>query len=238
MPRECRLTGSGKFLVILSIILGLAAPTAGVGLGMLAARQAEEVRLLRTEGQVTEGRITRLWRTADKEHQPRVAYEFSVRGRVFVNNARLPLSYWRKLKTGDSILVSYVPARPDINHPDGFARGALSIWFPVLLAVGLAVGSFCVTIPLRRQRFILTYGRVAPGWVTSHGRTRRSSHGTDLGKPYFYDFRLLSGATANGKAGPTKTPPAVGSLIPVVYDPDNPRCNTAYPLSLCKLNKA
>jgi hypothetical protein len=67
-----------------------------------------------------------------------------------------------------------------------------------------------------------------------HGRARRSSHGRELGNNYYYEFPILSGAIAEGKSGPCKNPPVIGSTIPVVYDPENPRRNAPYPFALVR----
>ncbi len=94
-----------------------------------------------------------------------------------------------------------------------------------------------MTWPLRRQRYLLAYGRVAPARITSHGRKMRTQHGSELGQQFFFEFPQLSGAMAKGKAGPSKKPPAIGTVIPVLYDPDNPRRNAPYPLSLYKIER-
>jgi hypothetical protein len=99
----------------------------------------------------------------------------------------------------------------------------------------LVLGGFLVTLPIRGQRRLLAYGRPAPAMVTAHGKRVRTSHGSDLGVQFTYEFPLLSGAIAKGKAGPSKNPPAVDSMIPILYDSDSPRKNAPYPLSLLKL---
>ena len=48
--------------------------------------------------------------------------------------------------------------------------------------------------------------------------------------------RLLSGAVRKGHSSANKrSVPAVGSVICVIYDPDNPRRNAVYPFSLVEL---
>ena len=49
-----------------------------------------------------------------------------------------------------------------------------------------------------------------------------------------YELSLLSGATASGKTGPSKKPPAIGSELCVLYEPDRSRHNALYPLSLVR----
>ncbi len=237
-PRAVQFTGSGRFLLALSIALGLGAVAAGAGLGVRAAREAEESRLLKNEGRETEGLVTRLWRSGDKNHQPWVAYQFSFEGRVYLRNARLPVRVWRNLRVGSYLPVRFADSRPEINYPSGYARGPLPPWVPVLAASALAAGGFLATLPIRCQQRLLSSGRAAPGQVTALGKAVRSSHGSNMGQPFFYRFPVLSGAIKKGKGGPSTRPPAVGSTITVLYDPDNPRINSPYPLSLVRLPDA
>lgn len=234
-PRLVKLTASGKIALALAIALGLAALAAGAGLGRVAAREAAEARLLQEDGLVTDGQVTRLWRSGDNKDQPRVAYRFIVNGRVYAQDARLPLRIWRGLRVGSDLPIRYAGARPELNFPEGYVRRPLPPWVPVLAAVALAAGGFCVTLPIRSQSRLLTAGRVSAGRVTSHGKAMRSSHGANLGQPFTYEFPLLSGAVSKGKAGPSKNPPVIGSIILVLYDPENPRRNAPYPLSLVRL---
>jgi len=62
--------------------------------------------------------------------------------------------------------------------------------------------------------------------VTGH---RRTKDGTILR----YEFVLLNGATARGAARADVL--AIGSQVCVLYDPENPRRNAPYPLTLVKL---
>jgi hypothetical protein len=231
-PRPVRLTGPGKALLVIAIILGIAAPAAGIALGLVARRQVENARLLREESAVTEGRVTRLWRGRDDEKQPWMAYRFSGQGQTYERNAKVSLRRWQGLRVGSPLPVYYVPSRPDLSNPFTTARTAMPPWVPFLVAIILAGGSFLATLPIRSQHRLLSEGRPAPGLVMKHGQARRSSHGRGLESKYYYEFPLLSGAIAKGEAGPCKNPPVIGSTIPVIYDPDNPRRNAPYPFSL------
>src|SRR5262245_41596433 len=91
------------------------------------------------------------------------------------------------------------------------------LFLPYLLAVPFAVGGSLAFLPLLRQRWLLAEGRAAPGVVTRHGR--KDQHG----RVYYFEFRVLSGATVEGRAGPSHRPPPVGRPICVLYDPNQPR---------------
>lgn len=227
-PRPVCLTAAGKALCLLAVLLLLGALAAGVALGMLAQRQAEQQRLLREQGLETQARITHLWRSRNDNRQPWVAYRFTVRGRCYERRTKAPLRVWRNLQMGSELPVRYLPSDPQLNHPAAWRAKTVPLWLPYLAAGVLGALGWIVTLSLRGQRRLLVEGRPAPAVVTRHTRSKD-------GKTVHYEFPLLSGAIRQGRSGPTKKPPAVGSVICVLYAPDNPRRNAAYPLSLVKL---
>ena len=85
-------------------------------------------------------------------------------------------------------------------------------------------------IPLRRQNRLLTEGRPAPGRVTAIKKA-------DKVLVVQYEFRLLNGVVVKGKYNASKVPAADQPLC-VLYDPENPRRNALYPLSLVRLENA
>jgi hypothetical protein len=234
-PREVSLTSRGIVLLVFSGVLYLGAIAAGVGLSLVASREAEEARLLQEEGQLADGQIIRLWRGRDDERQPWASYRFTAQEQMFEAEAKVPFRIWRNLRAGASLPIRYVPSRPELNHLVGLAPRPLPPWVPIPIVVGLALGGFLVTLPIRSQRRLLAYGRTAPATITAHGKKVRTGHGSELGVQFSYEFPLLSGAVAKGKGGPSKNPPAVDSMIPILYDPDLPRRNAPYPLPLLKL---
>jgi hypothetical protein len=72
---------------------------------------------------------------------------------------------------------------------------------------------------------------VAPAIVTAHQK-QKTSNGTH--RSLTFEFQLPSGKRTTGKSGTSSKPPAVGSAICVVYDPDRPTRNGIYPLSLVR----
>jgi hypothetical protein len=162
-----------------------------------------------------------------------VAYIFnSESGAYYTREAKVSLSTWRQLSVGSSLPVRYVRARPDLNRPEAARSSILPVWVPFVVCGTLALLGFLATVPLRGQRRLLTEGRPAPGIVTRHGDLQRGQHGNKLGRKYYYEFVLLGGSVAQGKAGPVKNPPPVGQTVVVIYDPEKPACNAPYPLPL------
>ena len=110
----------------------------------------------------------------------------------------------------------------------------MPVWIPGIVAILLSSLGGLALIPVLRQRRLLSEGRPALAVVTRLSEEKHGSHGHKLGKVIYYEFPLLSGATANGKTGPAKNPPTVGTTLCVLYDPEQPRRNAPYPFSLVK----
>ncbi len=91
------------------------------------------------------------------------------------------------------------------------------------------MGLLCL-FAIQKQRRLLTDGRAAPAIVTAHHRHHSGHGGTH--RSLTYEFPLLNGATATGRSQTSSKPPAVGSVICVIYDPDRPTRSMAYPFSL------
>ncbi|MGA2268405.1 MAG: DUF3592 domain-containing protein [Bryobacteraceae bacterium] len=228
--RPVQLTGGGIALVVVAAALLLGAVAAGIGLGMTASRQGKEHRLLSEQGVNTDARITRLWRSGGKDRQYLVAYRFTVQERAYDMRKKVPSRIWQKLTAGSSLPVRFLPSNPKVNHPSGWNDTPMPPWVPYLVFGGLAAIACLCAIQLRNQMQLLTEGRPAPGIVTGQ---RRTKDGTVIR----YEFVLLNGATAKGR-GQSRRPPAIGSQICVLYDPENPRRNAPYPLSLVKLTRS
>ena len=228
--RPVRLTGSGIALLVIAGAMLLGAVAAGIGLGTTARRQAKDHRLLQEQGVNTDARITRLWRSGDKNQQHLVSYRFTVQEREYVARKGVPSRIWQTLRAGSTLPVRFLPSNPKVNHPTEWDDTPMTNWVPYLVSGELAVIAVVLAILLRKQVRLLTEGRPAPGIVTGH---RRTKNGTVIR----YEFQLMNGATAKGR-GQSRRPPAIGSPVCVLYDPENPRRNAPYPLCLVKLTKS
>jgi hypothetical protein len=228
--RPVRLTGSGIVLLVMAGAMLLGAVAAGIGLGTTAKRQAKDHRLLQEQGVNTDARITRLWRSGDKNQQHLVSYRFTVQEREYVARKGVPSRIWQTLRAGSTLPVRFLPSNPKVNHPTEWDDTPMPNWVPYLVSGELAVIAVVLAILLRKQVRLLTEGRPAPGIVTGH---RRTKNGTVIR----YEFQLMNGATAKGR-GQSRRPPAIGSPVCVLYDPENPRRNAPYPLCLVKLTKS
>jgi Protein of unknown function (DUF3592) len=226
-PRRVALTGGGKGLLVLALALCIAGLPAAVLLGSIARRNAEERRLIQEQGVDTEGRIIRLDRHRGEDGYW-VDYGFTANGRTYERNRKVSARTWKSLKVGASLTVRYLPSNPGIHNPAGWNNEGVGFWVSPLAGFSLVMGGWLCMLPIRSQGRLLGGGRVTPGVVTRHSKGK---HGYTIS----YEFSLMNGARRTGETGARKDPPALGSTLPVLYDPEEPRKNTVYPLSLVRL---
>ena len=86
---------------------------------------------------------------------------------------------------------------------------------------------------VRRQSKLLADGRPAMATVTKVEK-KGSQHGTMW--LVHYKWTTMSGATRTGKYhSEKKPPPAVGTMMPVVYDRDNTFRHSKYPMLFIRI---
>jgi hypothetical protein len=228
-PRYVRLTLAGRALLVLAVCLFAGAIAAMVGLTAVAQREAANRNAILERGVMTTGTVTRLWQ--DDDNRRKVAYRFEAAGESFTANRNVSSERRRGLTVGAPIAVRFLPDNPRVNDLGGTPDRPMPMAIPPLAATGLAtLGATCVWA-IRGQRRLLEDGRAAPGIVTAH-KTDKSSHGKHHSMTYA--FQLTSGAMATGKAGTSSKPPAIGSVVTVIYDPDRPKRSRVYPFSLVR----
>ena len=228
--RPVRLTTTGKALIVAAVTLAIGAMALGVFLGRKVRREAAERALLRDQGIAAEAVVTRVWRGGENNSEHRLTYRFEYGGRTYSRSVGTPVGIWRALAPGADLPVRFVPSRPSMSHPVAWSSKELPLWFPYLLAAMVTVPAFLLPIPVRREARLLAEGRPAPGRVIGFKKTDKSVR-------VQYEFCLLNGSIAKGKVNRSK-PPVEGAPLCVLYDPENPRRNAPYPLSLVRLENA
>jgi hypothetical protein len=190
-------------------------------------RQAADRRALVETGVLTTGQVTRLWTSGDDRR--RVAYGFVVDGRAYTGRTQVSAERRRTLQVGSSITVRYVPVNPAVHDLGDGPRDGMPWFLPAVVGSALAACSALCLVAVGRQRRLLMDGRLAPAIVTGH-KEQKTQHGTH--RSLTFDFMLPSGRVASGKSATSKAPPAVGTTLCVVYDPDHPRRYRIYPFTL------
>jgi hypothetical protein len=231
-PRPVGLTGRGIVMYVLSAVFLAGGVIAGVAMASEGRRQQTEARRMSAEGQETGGVVTRLWRSGDKSDDHRVAYRFTLDGRDRTGQATIGSGYWKSLRTGQPIAIRYLPSAPAHNYPSASPPSPMPAWLPFLLGGIFAVCGLLMPFQVRRQRHLLEDGRPAPAVVTRM-RRRRSQHGSQ--NLVYYQFALPDGSVCQGRSNVEGKSFPEGSVICILYDPDNPRRSAPYPLCTVKL---
>lgn len=227
--RPVRLACAGYGLAVMVAVFVLGSLVLGSVLRNKSDRETARRDRLEREGAVTDGTIERLWRAGGEDDTRDVRYEFQVDGLSRIGSSKVPTRIWQTLRVGDTMPIRYLPGDPGINHPAGWRMGVTPAWVAILVP-GILLGmSGLVVLLIRRQWLLLSEGRPAPGVVV---KVRRGDKHTVLN----YEFRVLSGATRRGRCNTNSRPiPGEGSVVCVIYDPDNPRRNGIYPFSLVRV---
>jgi hypothetical protein len=224
--REVRLSGQGRFLAVISAFFLIGGFALGIYLARSIRREAHAQRLLDQQGVTADAVVTRLWRSGDKENTPRVSYRFECQGAICTNSVSAPLVVWRKLKVGARLPVRFVPSQPTISHPVDWPWKGIPFWIPYFATAMFAGCAALLAYQLARQMRLLSEGRAVPGRVTGIRKAK--------GLVVLYEFEV-NGAKLKGRAHVRKMP-LPGEPVCVLYDPENPRRNTLYPMETVRLD--
>lgn len=233
-PRDVALTTGGRALILLAWLLAAGAVAAGVALHLEAQRQWEAAMEFERRGVPASAVVDRLWREKGDGKPAFAAFHFDAAGARIDGESRLRLSAWRELRTGSTVPVRYVPDNPRRFLVAGERRSRMPLVVPYIVSSILAAIALLCLAVVRWQRTLLSEGRAAPAVVTAVRKTQGSSGETH--REMVYEFRVLAGTVATGKASASKTA-QVGAKISVVYDPERPKRNRPYPFSLVTLNR-
>jgi hypothetical protein len=162
-----------------------------------------------------------------ENRRSRLTYRYAVKGQEYSGSG--VRADRERYAEGSPIAVWYLPSEPAESWIDGDTPRAESSW-PALAVFGTCGAvALCLIMLVKRQSSLLTYGRPALA-VIRKVEKKRSDTGTRW--RVHYEWTLLSGATRMGKyTDSRKQQQVVGSVIPIVYDRDQPQRNSRYPLS-------
>ena len=229
-PRRTALTRPGIRLCVFSAVF-LAGGLIGVVAGARQSRRGQvEANRMRAEGRDTEGVVTRMWLGGQDYTICSLEYRFTVDGRVYRGSADVEKGFWHSLGVGMPLAVRYLPSAPAHNYPSAHPPYS-AVWAATLLFGFMAALGAGPPFKLRRERRLLENGRPAPALVTRLRKRRCTQPGYTL----YYEFALLEGGVCQGRCRVDRKPMPEGSVICILYDPDDPCRSAPYPLSLVKL---
>jgi hypothetical protein len=235
-PRQVQLSAGGKVLAALGFILVMAALVGGPLLIRESLRQADASRAFQAEALETEGRVLRLSRRGDGDDKRYIVeYSFTHDGRSYSKEGRVSSSRWKKLKEDGPLGVTYLPSNPGESYPSGRQPRGLPIAVPIVAIVAAFASAVAIAWGLNRSRELLEYGRVAPAVITDIQKYS-TGHGAS-GRVLKYEFPTASGALAKGKSSCDRKGVEIGSVLSIMYDPNQPRRSALYPMQLVKVSR-
>jgi hypothetical protein len=229
LPRETSITGIGIFIAILAALALLGSIPLFVAFRGVNVRDKAWADALRTQGRETAGQIVRLWRTSGKSSRSMVTYAFSANGNRLHGDATVPGDIWRNLRTNSALPVRYLPSDPTVNHPAAWELPTEPAWVPVLLPALVAGVGMMLLLLVRRQAQVAAEGVPAAGMVTKCFAVKG-------GWTVRYQFRMKDGAIAGGSGQATRRLD-LGTVVCVLYLPQNPKRNAMYPLTFYRVTQ-
>jgi hypothetical protein len=231
-PREVGLTLAGKMIAGMAIATLLGGLIGGLILFANASRDNEERGRILSLGSEAEAVITRHWTSGSDPVRYWVEYVYQVEGQAHLGRLSTKRNSWMDLQRTGSLKIRYLPEDPQRHLAVGYEPDVppLVVFALVAGVLILVEGLFMRIITMQRR--LLAEGRPALAVVTKIGRT--ADHGK---KVIHYSFKDLGGKLIDGKSGPQRNPPAVGSVLTVIYEPDNEKHNRIYPLALVKVKR-
>ena len=186
------------------------------------------IRRLMAEGRDTEAEVTGV-------SSGGVYYRYAIDGRKYGAYAAIASESSHKPQVGSSLTVRYLPSDPahayPSAHPQSRADDQFIVWLmPCLfLAFPLAFAALQLSFVWPQHR-LLAGGHASRAVVTRC----RVSQGRSAGYVFYYEFPVPDGGLCQGK-GFSGSPLAEGSVVTILYNPNNPRRNAPYPMDTVRL---
>ena len=233
-PRKLELTSLGHAAIAAMIALVIGAILSGILVYQRVVSDQAPVRLLASEGRTTVGRAVDIKRRRGENQRVILRYSYVVDGREYTGETRLKKSDRNLYRLGSELRVRYLASKPAESWMEGYRPRNTPYWLIVALPAGLLLCIVPIILTIRRQSRLVADGRAALARVT---KAHKVSYGEHSGWRIHYEWTSLSGAMRTGLVDKYKRPPAIGSTIPILYDRDNPRRHSPYPMSLVRATK-
>jgi hypothetical protein len=230
-PRDVRVNVSGGIMLATAAVLVAAGMWGGIVLGKRAETAERHLGLFTSERIVTAGDVIQLQkRGGGNDHRITAHYRYTARGQELTGATALRRDERERYAVGQPVAVWYLPSEPEESWLDGYAPRPEVSWPATAVPVACGFTALVLIQLVRRQSNLLANGRPAMATVT---KVEKKDTGEGTVWMVSYEWTTLSGATRKGKySHGKKHVPAVGALLPLVYDKDNSFRHSKYPMSL------
>lgn len=234
-PRRVEPNTAGMVVLMWAAVLFGAAIWSGPWLYMSAQASEKRIAQLASEGIATEAEVFDVQRRRGEGNRrtASIHYHYTVDGQEHIGATRLRRQDRDRFAVGSRVSIRYLSSEPSASWMVGYGPSRTPIWPMLVIPQALVLGAIVLALLVRRQRRLLSEGRAALATVTKadklviKGKTTWRVH---------YEWMLLSGAKCTGRYKlEKKEPPPPGTLVPIVYDRDEPLRHAKYPLSLVRI---
>jgi hypothetical protein len=232
-PRSVRLTGSGFVAAVFLFVLLAGSIALGVGLAVYRHREQSRSAALAATGVTVDARVLRTGIDSGKERHRYIIYQYSANGAPRQGRTTLSRKEPRRFEAGDIVPVRYIPAQPRSSWLAGYGPEGPPAWVPIVAPLGVLAGAVAIIIGLHRQRRALSEGRPAQARVLSCKRYQSQHSG---GYRVELEYRTIEGSVRKIKANMQRRPDT-GAIITVLYDPDNPKRASVYPICSYRVDR-
>jgi hypothetical protein len=234
VPRRVEVNMLGGMMMVIAAALVVIGIWGGLELGRRAETAGRRVGLFASERVVTAGDVIQLRkRGGGNNHRITAHYRYAVRGTELTGQTTLRRDEREKYEVGSPVAVWYLPSEPEASWLDGYAPRPEASWPATVVPLGCGVSAMALILAVRRQSNLLTHGRPAMATVTKVEK-KKSDKGTFW--RVHYEWTTMSGATRSGRYNHSKKDaPAIGTLIPIVYDRDNTFRHSKYPMPFVRI---
>jgi hypothetical protein len=232
VPRDVRLTAAGAVVVALAIAAAAAAFVSVVAMSVVYNRAAQERQLRERAGVSATARVEQVVVRGGEHPRRIVTYQYDADGRSYIGRVTVRGSDRYDIARGTLMRIEFVPSRPEVSWVAGDRPSPFPLWAIPLAALSLLLTGSLVARSVRRQWILLSEGRAALARVVGFKKVHREH--TRKAYRVNYEFQTLSGARQTARCEIGRTPPPIGSVIPIVYHRDQPTWSATYPMALVR----
>jgi hypothetical protein len=234
-PRHVGPSALGGLVMFIATALVVAGMWGGIVLNRNAETAARRVSKFASERILAAGDIVQLRkRGGDEGNRVTAHYRYTARGRDLTGSTALRGSEREKYSVGSPVGVWYLPTEPEVSWLDGYEPHPEARWPATVVPLVCGAAALALIMAMRRDWNLLAYGRPALAKVIKVAKKQGTHTGTHW--MVHFEWTILSGATRKGKYQlDSKHPPALGQMVPIVYDRDNTHRHSKYPMSLVRV---
>jgi len=233
-PRSVSLTWRGILFSGMAVLLFGGGAFLGPWLFVQAGRDQAFVERMAVEGAVTGGTVTYIGATHGEDDHRKITFRYEVNGKSYDASTTIGTRSAKGLQEAGRVQVRYLKSDPARSWIVGHEPEQMPVWVSPLAGLGMMVGPVLIFLQIKKERSLLVEGRPAMGVITKI-RWIGGNHGGGNHRAS-YEFQALGGQTFKASfRGSKRRCGAVGDSLTVLYDADNPKRSTRYPLQLVKI---